>query len=95
MHANIDDEGGVLAAHLDLADTVVVTLSDTDRNRHICHAARTRYGISHIVTLVTDTNRLVEFETLNVTVYNPALGPGRAAEPSGPQSRHLRTADPH
>ena len=73
MHANIDDEGGVLAAHLDLADTVVVTLSDTDRNRHICHAARTRYGISHIVTLVTDTNRLVEFETLNVTVYNPAL----------------------
>ena len=25
------------------------------------------------MTLVTDTNRLVEFETLNVTVYNPAL----------------------
>ena len=73
LHANIDDEEEVLAGHLDLAETVVVTLSDTDRNRHICHVARTRYGIDHIVTLVRETNRLVEFETLNVTVFNPSL----------------------
>ena len=73
MHASIDDENEVLAGHLDLAETVVVTLSDTDRNRHICHVARTRYGIDHIVTLVRETNRLVEFETLNVTVFNPSL----------------------
>ena len=73
MHASIDDDGELLAGHLDLADTVVVTLSDTDRNRHICHVARTRYGIGHIVTLVRETNRLVEFETLNVTVFNPSL----------------------
>ena len=73
LHASIDDEGEDLARRLDLADTVVVTLSDTDRNRHICHVARTRYGISHIVTLVRETNRLVEFETLNVTVFNPSL----------------------
>ena len=73
LHANIDDEGEELAGHLDLAETVVVTLSDTDRNRHICHVARTRYGIGHIVTLVRETNRLVEFETLNVTVFNPSL----------------------
>ncbi len=73
MHASIDDENEELAGHLDLAETVVVTLSDTDRNRHICHVARTRYGIDHIVTLVRETNRLVEFETLNVTVFNPSL----------------------
>ena len=73
MHASIDEDGEVLAGHLDLADTIVVTLSDTDRNRHICHVARTRYGIGHIVTLVRETNRLVEFETLNVTVFNPSL----------------------
>ena len=73
MHASIDDENEKLAGHLDLAETVVVTLSDTDRNRHICHVARTRYGIDHIVTLVRETNRLVEFETLNVTVFNPSL----------------------
>ena len=73
MHAGIDDENEQLAGHLDLAETVVVTLSDTDRNRHICHVARTRYGIDHIVTLVRETNRLVEFETLNVTVFNPSL----------------------
>ena len=73
MHAGIDDENEELAGHLDLAETVVVTLSDTDRNRHICHVARTRYGIDHIVTLVRETNRLVEFETLNVTVFNPSL----------------------
>ena len=73
LHANIDDEEEELAGHLDLAETVVVTLSDTDRNRHICHVARTRYGIGHIVTLVRETNRLVEFETLNVTVFNPSL----------------------
>ena len=73
LHASIDDEGEDLARRLDLADTVVVTLSDTDRNRHICHVARTRYGIGHIVTLVRETNRLVEFETLNVTVFNPSL----------------------
>ena len=73
LHANIDDEEDELARHLDLAETVVVTLSDTDRNRHICHVARTRYGIDHIVTLVRETNRLVEFETLNVTVFNPSL----------------------
>ncbi len=73
LHASIDEEGEDLARRLDLADTVVVTLSDTDRNRHICHVARTRYGISHIVTLVRETNRLVEFETLNVTVFNPSL----------------------
>ncbi|MDE0199628.1 MAG: monovalent cation:proton antiporter family protein [Caldilineaceae bacterium] len=73
MHASIDDENEELAGHLDLAETVVVTLSDTDRNRHICHVARTRYGIDHIVTLVRETNRLVEFENLNVTVFNPSL----------------------
>ncbi len=73
MHANIDEEEEKLAGYLDLADTVVVTLSDTDRNRHICHVARTRYGVDHIVTLVRETNRLVEFETLNVTVFNPSL----------------------
>ena len=73
LHAKIDDEGEELSGHLDLADTVVVTLSDTDRNRHICHVARTRYGVNHIVTLVRETNRLVEFESLNVTVFNPAL----------------------
>ena len=73
MHASIDEDGEVLARRLDLADTIVVTLSDTDRNRHICHVARTRYGIGHIVTLVRETNRLVEFETLNVTVFNPSL----------------------
>ena len=73
MHASIDDENEELAGHLDLAETVVVTLSDTDRNRHICHVARTRYGVDHIVTLVRETNRLVEFETLNVTVFNPSL----------------------
>lgn len=73
LQANVDDEGGKLAEHLDLADTVVVTLSDTDRNRHVCHIARTRYGISHIVTLVRETNRLLEFEALNVTVFNPSL----------------------
>ena len=73
LHASIDEEGEDLARRLDLADTVVVTLSDTDRNRHICHVARTRYGIGHIVTLVRETNRLVEFETLNVTVFNPSL----------------------
>ena len=73
LHANIDDDEEELAERLDLAETVVVTLSDTDRNRHICHVARTRYGIDHIVTLVRETNRLVEFETLNVTVFNPSL----------------------
>lgn len=73
LHASIDDEEEELAGHLDLAETVVVTLSDTDRNRHVCHVARTRYGIDHIVTLVRETNRLVEFETLNVTVFNPSL----------------------
>lgn len=73
LHASIDDEGEELAGHLDLADTVVVTLSDTDRNRHICHVGRTRFGVNHIVTLVRETNRLVEFETLNVTVFNPSL----------------------
>jgi len=73
MHASVDDENEELAGHLDLAETVVVTLSDTDRNRHICHVARTRYGIDHIVTLVRETNRLVEFENLNVTVFNPSL----------------------
>ena len=73
LHANIDDEDESLAEHLDLADTVVVTHSDTDRNRHICHVTRTRYGVNHIVTLVRETNRLVEFETLNVTVFNPSL----------------------
>ncbi len=73
LHANIDDEDEYLAERLDLADTVVVTHSDTDRNRHICHVTRTRYGVNHIVTLVRETNRLVEFETLNVTVFNPSL----------------------
>ena len=73
LHANIDDEDEYLAEHLDLADTVVVTHSDTDRNRHICHVTRTRYGVNHIVTLVRETNRLAEFETLNVTVFNPSL----------------------
>ena len=73
LHARIDDEEEELAGRLDLAETVVVTLSDTDRNRHVCHVARTRYGIDHIVTLVRETNRLVEFETLNVTVFNPSL----------------------
>lgn len=73
LHASIDDEEEALAGRLDLAETVVVTLSDTDRNRHVCHVARTRYGIDHIVTLVRETNRLVEFETLNVTVFNPSL----------------------
>ena len=73
LHASIDDEEEELAGRLDLAETVVVTLSDTDRNRHVCHVARTRYGIDHIVTLVRETNRLVEFETLNVTVFNPSL----------------------
>ena len=73
LHANIDEEDESLAEQLDLADTVVVTHSDTDRNRHICHVTRTRYGVNHIVTLVRETNRLVEFETLNVTVFNPSL----------------------
>lgn len=73
LQADVDEEGGRLAEHLDLADTVVVTISDTDRNRHVCHVARTRYGISHIVTLVRETNRLLEFEALNVTVFNPSL----------------------
>ena len=73
LHTNIDEEDEYLAGRLDLADTVVVTHSDTDRNRHICHVTRTRYGVNHIVTLVRETNRLVEFETLNVTVFNPSL----------------------
>ena len=73
LQAGIDDENDALGECLDLTKAVVVTSNDTDLNRHICHVARTRYGINHIVTLVTDTNRLAEFENLNVTVFNPAL----------------------
>ena len=73
LQAGIDDENNQLSTRLDQADAVVVTTADTDLNSHICHVARTRYGINHIVTLVTDTSRLAEFENLNVTVFNPAL----------------------
>ena len=73
LQAGIDDENDDLGQCLDQTHAVVVTFADTDLNRHICHVARTRYGISHIVTLVRDTNRLAEFENLNVTVFNPAL----------------------
>ena len=73
LQADIDDNGQELAARLDLADAVVVTLSDPDLNHHICHVARTQYSIDHIVTLVTDPSRLAEFENLNVTIFNPAL----------------------
>ena len=73
LQAGIDDEDDELSRRLDQTDAAVVTSGDTDLNRHICHVASTRYGINHIVTLVRDTNRLAEFENLNVTVFNPSL----------------------
>ena len=73
MQAGIDDNDPELGERLDQAPAVVVTSADTDLNLHICHAASTRYGVNHIVTLVTDSSRLAEFENINVTVFNPAL----------------------
>ena len=73
MQAGIDDNDPVLDERLDQAPAVVVTSADTDLNLHICRAARTRYGVNHIVTLVSDSSRLAEFENINVTVFNPAL----------------------
>ncbi len=73
MQAGIDDDDRALGERLDQAPAVVVTSADTDLNLHICRAARTRYGVNHIVTLVTDSSRLAEFENINVTVFNPAL----------------------
>ena len=77
LQAGIDDEDDELSRRLDQTDAAVVTSGDTDLNRHICHVASTRLGINHIVTLVRDTNRLAEFENLNVTVFNPS--PDQAA----------------
>lgn len=73
LQAGIDDEDDEFCGLLDKAGAVIVTFADTDLNRHTCHGVRTRYGISHIVTLVSDTTRLAEFSNLNVTVYNPSL----------------------
>ncbi len=73
IQAGIDDDDPELGERLDQAPAVVVTSADTDLNLHICHAARTRYGVNHIVTLVTDSSRLAEFEKIDVTVFNPAL----------------------
>ncbi len=73
IQAGIDDDDPELGERLDQAPAVVVTSADTDLNLHICHAARTRYGVNHIVTLVTDSSRLAEFENIDVTVFNPAL----------------------
>ena len=73
IQAGIDDNDPVLGERLDQTPAVVVTSADTDLNLHICRAARTRYGVNHIVTLVSDSSRLAEFENINVTVFNPAL----------------------
>ncbi|MDE0070105.1 MAG: monovalent cation:proton antiporter family protein [Caldilineaceae bacterium] len=73
IQAGIDDNHPVLGEQLDQTPAVVVTSADTDLNLHICRAARTRYGVNHIVTLVSDSSRLSEFENINVTVFNPAL----------------------
>ncbi|MCY4090921.1 MAG: monovalent cation:proton antiporter family protein [Caldilineaceae bacterium] len=73
IQAGIDDNHPVLGEQLDQTPAVVVTSADTDLNLHICRAARTRYGVNHIVTLVSDSSRLAEFENINVTVFNPAL----------------------
>ncbi len=73
IQAGIDDNHPVLGERLDQTPAVVVTSADTDLNLHICRAARTRYGVNHIVTLVSDSSRLAEFENINVTVFNPAL----------------------
>ena len=48
LKAGIDDKNDDLGQCLDQTHAVVVTFADTDLNRHICHVARTRYGISHI-----------------------------------------------
>ncbi len=73
IQAGIDDNHPVLGERLDQTPAVVVTSADTDLNLHICRAARSRYGVNHIVTLVSDSSRLAEFENINVTVFNPAL----------------------
>ena len=73
IQAGIDDNDPVLGERLDQTPAVVVTSADTDLNLHICRAARTRFGVNHIVTLVSDSSRLAEFENINVTVFNPAL----------------------
>lgn len=73
IQAGIDDNHPVLGERLDQTPAVVVTSADTDLNLHICRAARTRFGVNHIVTLVSDSSRLAEFENINVTVFNPAL----------------------
>lgn len=73
LQTHIDDNDQRLDAYLDMANAVVVTYNNPDLNLHVCQVVRTRYGVDHIVTLVQDTNRLKEFENLDVTVFNPAL----------------------
>lgn len=73
LQADVNDYSEEAAACLDAAHAVVITYSDTDLNRRVCHMVRSQYGIDHIVSLVTNPNVLDEFERLNVTVVNPAL----------------------
>lgn len=61
------------APYLDTADTLVSTYTNTEANYHVCRLARTRYGIPHVVAMVTDPIEVHRFEKLGVRAVNLAI----------------------
>ncbi len=57
---------------LNLAQRMVVTFSDPEKNFRICSRARTTYGINHVVARLTSPGEISRFEKIGVTPLNPA-----------------------
>ncbi|HYN90264.1 MAG TPA: monovalent cation:proton antiporter family protein [Ardenticatenaceae bacterium] len=74
--ANLDGQAAPARAHLEAADTLVSTYTDTALNYEVCRLARTRYGIDHVVSLVADPAALPRFEELGVTAVNLGMAGG-------------------